>query len=93
MGRIEYTNHLKLRLKLRNFQEHYPREIYLNPEQIFFDIIENKNISIKKLKYNGKLRNIMIAYTLSEDDVMIYTIHPITDVKINNRVKNGRWIK
>jgi len=90
---IIYTNHLRLRLKLRNFPEHYPREIYLNGEQSFFDVIEQKFIAIKKLKYNGKFRNIMIAYKQSKELVEIFTIHPITDAKILNRTLSGRWIK
>ncbi len=43
---IIYTNHLKLRLKLRNFPEDYPKMIYSSPEQIFFDVSEKKYIAI-----------------------------------------------
>jgi len=55
MKNIVYTNHLKLRLKLRNFPEHYPIEIYLNSEQRFFDVVETKNIAIKSLNIMGDL--------------------------------------
>ena len=47
----------------------------------------------KKLKYNGKLRSMMIAYEKSADSVEIITIPPISDEKIINRVMSGRWIK
>ena len=54
MLQIEYTDHLKLRLKIRKIQEDYPRRIYKNPEQTFYDNIEKTSIAIKKLYYNRK---------------------------------------
>mgnify|MGYP001612886802 CR=1 FL=1 len=93
MKKIFYTEHLYLRLKIRNFSEDYPKLIYQYPEQKFFDNLEKINISIKRLKYNEKLRNIMIAYHENEDVVSIITIHPISDEKIFNRLLSGRWSK
>lgn len=93
MKKIVYTSHLKTRLKLRNFPEKYPLEIYQNPEQCFIDNIEKKNIAIKRLKYNEKVRNLMIAYEDKNEEVEIITIHPISDEKIVNRIMSGRWSK
>ena len=93
MIKIEYTEHLKLRLKIRKIHEEYPKKIYENPEQKFFDNVEGTFIAIKKLHYNKKLRNMMIAYEEKNDDVEIITIHPISDEKIINRVMNKRWTK
>jgi len=90
---IKYTEHLKRRLKFRNIPTNYPKEIYLNPEKRFYDITEDRNISIKKLRYNGKIRNMMIAYDLRPKHIEIVTIHPITDGKIDNRLSSKRWIK
>ena len=67
--------------------------IYLDPEKVFSDIIEKSYIAIKSLKYNGKHRNIMIAYEEDSSCVNILTIHPIADKKIDNRVRSGRWVK
>ena len=90
---IIYTNHLKLRLKVREIPEDYPKLIYKNPEKKFFDNVEEAYISIKKLKYNNKLRNMMIAYEIKDEKIEIITIHPISDEKIKNRILTGRWIK
>ena len=92
MGVI-YTDHLRLRLKLRRFPENYPVEIYEEPDQRFYDNLEENFISVKKLKYNKKIRNIMIAYEKKENDIEIITIHPIKDEQIINRVINKRWTK
>ena len=93
MVEINYAEHLKLRLKLRKFPDHYPAEIYLAAEQKFLDIIERRHIAIKRLKYNNKVRNIMIAYDKLNGKIEIVTIHPITDEKIANRIISGRWVK
>lgn len=93
MTKIEYTEHLKLKLKVRKIPENYPKEICQNPEQRFYDNVEKTFIAIKKLKYNKKARNMMIAYEENEDLIEIITIHPITDEKIINRVMSGRWTK
>lgn len=93
MAKIEYTGHLKLRLKLRKIPEEYPQKIYENPEQRFFDNAEKTFIAIKKLHYNKKLRNMMIAYEEKEGKIEIVTIHPITDEKIINRIMSKRWTK
>lgn len=93
MKSIIHTDHLKLRLKVRKIPDDYPDIIYKNPEQKYYDVLENTFINIKKLKYNKKLRNMMIAYEEKDDKVEIVTIHPINDEKTINRVVSGRWIK
>lgn len=93
MANIEYTEHLKLRLKVRKIPEEYPQKIYESPEQKFFDNAEKTFIAIKKLHYNKKMRNMMIAYEEKEGKIEIVTIHPITDEKIINRIMSKRWTK
>ncbi|HLD42411.1 MAG TPA: hypothetical protein VJB08_00295 [Candidatus Nanoarchaeia archaeon] len=88
---IEYSKHLELRLKIRKIPKDYPNKIYKNPDQRFFDNVEGREIAIKKLYYNKKVRNMMIAY--EEQDNKIITIHPLTDEKIINRVLSGRWTR
>lgn len=93
MEKVLYTDHLKLRLKVRNIPNEYPKLIYKNPEQKYYDVVERKFIAIKKLKYNNKTRDMMIAYEEKNEVIEIVTIHPITEEKIINRTINERWIK
>jgi len=94
MIKIEYTNHLNLRLKIRKIPQDYPRIIYVSPEQKFFDNLEGNFIAIKRLKYNNKIRNMMIAYEKDiKENVEIITVHPISEEKILNRIMSGRWTK
>ena len=93
MVKIEYTDHLRLRLKLRKIPEDYPRKIYKNPEQAFYDNVEKTNIAIKKIYYNKRERDMMIAYEKRENKIEIITIHPISEEKIINRIINRRWTR
>ena len=90
---IEYTEHLRLRLIVRKIPADFPKIIYLSPDQKFLDVSAKNFIAIKKLKYNEKLRNIMIAYQQNNAEVRILTIHPISEEKIVNRIISGRWIR
>ena len=93
MKNIIYTDHLKLRLKVRKIPYDYPKKIFQNPERTFFDIIEGNRIAIKRLKYNKEIRNMMIAYEIKENQIEIVTIHPIREEKIANRIINNRWME
>ena len=93
MKEIKYTEHLKLRLMVRKIPFNYPKIIYENPEQKFFDNFEGTKIAVKKLKYNNSMRNVMIAYEEKDKVVNIVTAHPISDEKIINRLISGRWSK
>ena len=93
MKNIFYTEHLKTRLKARNIPNHYPEEIFLHPETNFIDNIEGHIIAIKKLEYNGKVRDMMVAYDEANSEVSIITIHPISLEDINKRRRTGRWTK
>ncbi|MEK6964409.1 MAG: hypothetical protein AABX70_08375 [Nanoarchaeota archaeon] len=93
MQKIVYTAHLELRLKIRKIPYGYPTRVCEEPDQTFYDQIEGNHIAIKKLKYGGKIRNMMIAYEEKDDSIEIITIHPITDEKIINRTLNERWTK
>ncbi|MBI2558962.1 hypothetical protein HYW20_06595 [Candidatus Woesearchaeota archaeon] len=93
MSKVTYTEHLRLRLKVRKIPKEYPAKIYENPEQNFFDNAEQRRIAVKKLYYNKKMRNMMIVYDENDGFAEIVTIHPISDEKIVNRVISGRWIK
>ena len=93
MAEIKYTEHLKLRLESRKIPEEFPEMIYEDADQNFFDNLEGTFIAVKELYYNDKLRNMMIAYEIEDNEIKIITIHPITNEQIINRTIKGRWTK
>lgn len=93
MINIMYTDHLKLRLRVRKIPFRFPKIIYEEPDQTFFDNVERTYVAIKKLRYGTTFKNFMIAYERHNENIYIITIHPITEEKIINRVLSGRWSK
>lgn len=88
---IVYTNHLKRRLKERRFPVNYPTEIYNKAEVRYYDTIRCSQIAIKKMKYGGKEKKILIAYVFDSNDVKILTIHPVSNQQIQKWVGSGRY--
>lgn len=93
MVTVVYSEHLRLRLRLRDVPEQYPKLIFEKAEQRYYDTTEKTHIAIKRLDYNHKPRNMMVAYEMKADSIEIITIHPIADEKIINRIIRKRWIK
>lgn len=93
MKRIQYTDHLKLRIKLRNIPNSLPRKIYLDADEKFYDQSTHHYVAIKAVKFLGKLREMIVSYDESEDIVEIITIHPIKKYQKVQRIKSGRWEK
>lgn len=90
---IIYSDHLKTMLALRKFPKTYPKIIYNDPEQCYYDEYQQSYIAIKTLFYYGKQRKICIAYTFEGLNVKIITIHPEIVAAIKNRIAKGRWKK
>jgi len=91
MKRIEYSEHLKIRMKLRNIPLNLPKDIYLKADAKFFDTATQHKIALKSLEYMGKVRDIIICYDESESEVKIITIHPLKTYQKVQRIKSGRW--
>lgn len=91
--KIVYKPHLKIRLKQREIPTDYPKRIIESPEQEYFDTLTKRNVVIKKLEFERKLRNILVAYDIIEDIIEAVTIHIISDREIQTKVQAGRWRK
>lgn len=59
--KIFYRPHLKIRLKQRKIPFDYPKQIIELPDQEYFDTLAKRNIAIKKLFFEEKMRNMVIA--------------------------------
>jgi len=93
--RVVYSPHLKDRIKIRNFNENDPRVIFYRADKKYFDTLQNSNISIKNLIYNGAKQQLMKAFIYDKisNSVIIKTIHVESNQEIINRLKIDRYIK
>lgn len=91
--KIVYKPHLKIRLRQREIPTDYPKQIIESADQEYFDTLTKRNVAIKKLEFEGNLRNILVAYDIIGNIIEAVTIHIISDREIENKVRTGRWRK
>lgn len=91
--KIVYKPHLLIRLKQRSIPKDYPKKIIEQPEEEYLDTLTKRSIAIKRLEFEGKLRNILIAYDIIESNIEIVTVHIISSKEIENKIQAGRWKK
>lgn len=89
--KIIYRPHLRRRLKEREIPKDYPKKILQGSEKNYLDTITDHNIAIKRLRYNSKLRSMVIVYDIIGKNRDIVTIYPISESELRNRLKPGRW--
>lgn len=93
MKAIKYTEHLKLKIKLRNISEKLVKDIYLTSNEKYFDNVTKHQVAIKNIKYKEKTRDMVICYDEFDDRVEIITIHPLKFYQKIQRINSGRWKK
>lgn len=93
MQEIIYTQHLKLRLSLREIPYSLPKKIYQTSKQRYFDKETFKKVAIKKVKFKNKLREMAVIYEEINNQINLITIHPLKNYQKISRIKSGRWQK
>jgi len=89
MTKIEYTNHLLNRIKLRKISKKIINKILKSPNFLLFDTLNQTKIAIKQVNNI----NYMVAYVEDNKKLKVITIHPIKNSQIENRLQRKRWIK
>ena len=82
---------MKIRLKERKIPQNYPSKILAKPDEQFVDTVTNYKIAVKSLSYNLKIRPMLVVYDIIESEILVITIHPISNQEINNKREKGRW--
>jgi hypothetical protein len=88
---IKLSDHLRQRLLLRSISEETVREVYLQAEAKYHDEETGYLISVKRILYEGKERDLMVASTERQDSVLLLTVHPLKAGQKENRIASGRW--
>lgn len=88
---IEYSRHLIERLKIRNIEESLPKYVFENSIEHFHDEETGHLIALMNVSLYGRMRDVMVAYLLSEGRVKLLTIHPLKDGQKEQRISSGRW--
>lgn len=89
--KILLSSHLEIRLKERKIPRNYPKKIISKPDAQYIDTRTGYNIAMRRMKYNYKLRPMVVVYDIIGLEAQVITIHPISHKEINNKLKRGRW--
>ena len=84
---------MEFRLKTRNIPHNLPRMVFEQAEEHYYDNLTGHYVAINRVRFEGKVREMALAYDKGENVIEIITIHPIKPHQKYNRVGSGRWKK
>ncbi len=90
---IIYTDHLRLRMKLRKVPHDLPKQIYLNAKERYRDEITGHCIAVMISDVHGRHREMAVSYDEKDKIVELITVHPIRTFQKLSRIRTGRWRK
>jgi hypothetical protein len=90
--RIQYADHLRLRLALRQVPEQLPRRIYQRAKERFFDTVTHHRVAVARARYAGKIREMAVSFEDDGETVTLITIHPLKAQQKTNRINARRWV-
>lgn len=91
--RVIYTSHLEFRLKIRDIPHGLPRQIVEDAEGHYYDNLTKHYVAVRKVEFEGRLREMAVSYDRLEDRIEVVTIHPMKAYQKHSRVRTGRWVK
>lgn len=89
--KIIFSDHLKVRMKLREIPEVIVRKIYLEADEKLYDTETSNLVAIKKILFQGRDKDMAVIYKEFGDEVLLYTVHPLKSGQKENRINKGRW--
>lgn len=89
--KIIYTPHLRFRLKVRGISHQLPKKIFKEAKEHYYDNLSKHYLAVHKLRFNKKLREVVIAYDKKDEIIEIITIHPLKIYQKITRISSGRW--
>jgi len=89
--KIVYSTHIKERLTLRGIEYGLPRRIVEKAQERYLDNLTGHFIATMRAKLYEKIKDVMVAYVIEEEQCKLLTIHPLKKGQKENRINNGRW--
>ncbi|MGQ9558523.1 MAG: hypothetical protein ACUVTU_11285 [Desulfurispora sp.] len=90
---VVHSRHFSLRKELRHIPDGLAEMILNNADSYYIDVMTEYHIAVKRLEFNGAIRDMALTYSISEDKIILVTLHPLKEGQKENRVRSGRWVK
>jgi hypothetical protein len=89
--KVRYSRHIESRLKLRGIDPDLPKQIFEEAAERYLDTETGHFVAVTTKPLYGRDREVMVAYAIEEDSVILLTIHPLKDGQKDSRIRSGRW--
>ena len=93
MTELLYSAHLKFRLALGGIPYTLPAKICRLSKEHYFDKYTFKNVAVARVKFKGRLREMVVVYEKLGGSIKLITVHPLKTSQKANRIQSGRWQK
>lgn len=88
---VEYSNHLKLRLRIRKLPDALPKIVFEFAPSRYHDRVTGVDVAVMKLTVNGRVRTMAVSFVLRRGRALLITVHPLKANQLQNRIHSGRW--
>jgi hypothetical protein len=89
---IIYSDHIKLRLSIRkNIPYDLPRLVFEQSQERYYDKLRKNFVAVMNVNLSGKVREVMVAYIMSGNNVILKTTYILAQNEKRNKLKAGRW--
>ena len=89
--KIVYTDHLRLRLKLRGIPKALPKQIWMESTERYFDRATGHSVAVLACQIKERVKEFALSYDEKEGIAQLITVHPIKALQKLSRIKTGRW--
>ena len=88
---VVYTDHLRLRMKLRSIPKSVPKQIWMESKERYYDQATEHYIAIMPCRIKDRVTEFALSYDEKGNLVQLITVHPIKELQKLSRIKTGRW--
>ena len=89
--RIIYTDHLRLRMKLRGISKALPKQIWREAKDRYYDRATHHYVAVRACEIKARVREFALSYDEKEGVIQFITVHPLKELQKLSRIKTGRW--
>lgn len=89
MKSVEYSEHAKIRLRLRGVRKRQVTEVISQPDRLYRDTESNAMIAVKEVKE----RHLIVIYAAQGTSIRVVTLYYASQVDrlISRKVTRGVW--
>ncbi len=91
--KVVYTDHLRLRMRLRGIPAVLPKQIWLEARERYYDRATQHSIAVMSCKVRERVKDYALSYDEKDGAIQLITVHPIKLLQKISRIKTGRWQK